>query len=358
VDAGDFSLASFGGLDTHKPLLDHLFLPLGHPLGKNNEIYALERECISPAPFGIIEGMVSSPLFSIVIPSFNQGAFLEECLRSVLDQSYPRKEIIVMDGGSMDSSREILRKYERRLDFWISEPDRGQADAVNKGWARAKGEVLGWLNSDDRLEAGALEAAAAAYAAQPGAAILYGDVQEIDHQGKVLGEKKMAGYGLRSLLLGKNMGQPGVFIPRTTYAAVGGLTEELHFALDFDFFLRVWTAFPEGGAHIPKTMASSRVWEASKTLHQGERFGEEYRRVLEKYFANENLPPEIKALHRKALSRSVYFRQARIFLRGGKLREGLGDLMRAMRLEDSPLEAARLFYAALRALRERGRYAS
>jgi glycosyltransferase involved in cell wall biosynthesis len=301
--------------------------------------------------------MASSPLFSIVIPSFNQGAFLEECLRSVLNQSYPRKEIIVIDGGSMDSSREILRKYERRLDFWVSEPDRGQADAVNKGWARARGEVFGWLNSDDRLEAGALEAAAAAYTAHPGAAILYGDVQEIDHLGKVLGKKTMADYGLRSLLLGKNMGQPGVFIPRTTYAAVGGLMVEFHFALDFDYFLRVWTAFPEGGAYIAQTMASSRVWEASKTLHQGEGFGEEYRQVIEKYFAKENLPPEIRVLRRKSLSRSVYFRQARIFLRGGRMREGLSDLIRAMRLEDSPVEAARLFYAAIRAIWERGRHA-
>jgi glycosyltransferase involved in cell wall biosynthesis len=302
--------------------------------------------------------MASAPLVSIVIPSYNQAAFLEECLRSVLDQSHPAKEILVMDGGSTDSSRAILGKFERRLDFWVSEPDRGQAEAVNKGWARARGEVLGWLNSDDRLESEALEAAAAAFAAHPDAAILYGDVQEIDDQGRLLGEKKMAGYGLRSLLLGKNMGQPGVFIPRATYAALGGLDEKLHFALDFEYFLRVWTAFPHGGVHIPRTVASSRVWECSKTLHQGEHFGGEYLRVLEAYFAREDLPPGIAALRRKALSRSVYFRQARILLRGGRVREGLGDLIRAMRLEDSPVEAARLAYAAFRALRERSRHAS
>ncbi len=302
--------------------------------------------------------MPSSSLISIVIPSFNQGAFLEECLRSVLDQAHPRKEVIVMDGGSNDSSREILRKYERRLDFWVSEPDRGQAHAVNKGWARAKGDVLGWLNSDDRLEPGALEAVAAAYAAHPGAAILYGDVQEIDQAGRVIGVKTMAGYGLKSLLLGKNMGQPGVFIPRPTFAALGGLAEELHFALDFEYFLRVWTAFPDGGAYAPRTVASSRVWEEAKTLNRGERFGEEYRAVLEKYFSRGDLPPEILAMRKKSFSRSVYFRQARIFLRGGNVRAGLGDLFRAMRLEGSPREAARLAYAAFRALRERGKYAS
>jgi glycosyltransferase involved in cell wall biosynthesis len=302
--------------------------------------------------------MASPALISIVIPSFNQGAFLEECLRSVLDQSHPRREVIVIDGGSTDSSREILRKYERRLDFWISEPDRGQAHAVNKGWARAKGDMLGWLNSDDRLEPGALEAAASAYAAHPGAAILYGEVQEINADGRILGEKKMAGYGLRSLLLGKNMGQPGVFIPRPTYSTVGGLAEELHFALDFDYFLRVWSAFPDGGVHIPQTVASSRVWEEAKTLSRAEGFGEEYRSVLEKYFAREDLTPEIRALRRKAFSRSVYFRQARIFLRGGQVRAGISDLVQAMRLEDSPMEAVRLAYAGLRAYWERGRHAS
>jgi glycosyltransferase involved in cell wall biosynthesis len=299
--------------------------------------------------------MVSSPLISIVIPSFNQGAFLEECLRSALNQSHTRKEVIVIDGGSTDASREILRRYGPRLAYWVSEPDRGQAAAVNKGWALAKGNVLGWLNSDDRLEAGALEAVAEAYASRPEAAILYGDVQEIDGGGRPLGTKNMAGYGLRSLLLGKNMGQPGVFIPRATYSAVGTLAEELHFALDFEYFLRIWSAFPQGGVYIPQAVASSRVWRASKTLHQGGRFGEEYRAVLEKYFSRGDLPPEIFALRRKAFSQSVYFRQARILLRGGRVLDGLGDLLRAMRLEDSPREAARLAYAALRAYVGRGR---
>jgi glycosyltransferase involved in cell wall biosynthesis len=302
--------------------------------------------------------MDSPPLISIVIPSYNQGAFLEECLRSVLDQSHPRKEILVIDGGSADASREILRRYERRLDYWVSEPDRGQANAVNKGWARAKGDVLGWLNSDDRLEPGALAGVAEAHSAQPEAAILYGDVREIDPLGNAFGEKKMAGFGLPSLLLGKNMGQPGVFISRAAYCALGGLREELHFALDFEYFLRVWTAFPEGGAYIPRIVASSRVWEATKTLAQGERFGEEYRKVLEEYFARKDLPPAIRSMRRKAFSRSVYFRQARLFLVGGRIREGLGFLIRAAALEGSPLDAARVIYAGIRTIVGRGRYAS
>jgi glycosyltransferase involved in cell wall biosynthesis len=302
--------------------------------------------------------MTAAPLFSIVIPSFNQGAFLEECLRSALEQSGPACEVMVIDGGSDDASLDILRRYEPRLAFWVSEPDRGQAHAVNKGWARAKGEVLGWLNSDDRLEPGALEAAAAAYARRPGAALLYGDVQEIDDEGRPIGRKSMDGYGLRSLLLGKNMGQPGVFIPRATYAALGGLADNLHYALDFEYFLRVWSAYPDGGAYIPRLVASSRVWEDAKTLRKGEEFGEEYLAVLEAYFERPDLPADVRRLRRKALAQSVYFRQARIFLRGGRVSEGFRDLLRAMRLEDSPRAAARLLYAGLLTLWERGRHAS
>jgi glycosyltransferase involved in cell wall biosynthesis len=301
--------------------------------------------------------MNSTPLISIVIPSFNQALFLEECLGSVLDQAYPRREILVIDGGSTDGSREVLRRHERRLDYWVSETDRGQAHAVDKGWARAKGDILGWINSDDRLEPDALERAAEAYASHPRAAILYGDVREIDARGGAVGGKKMAGFGLRSLLLGKNMGQPGVFIPRRTYESLGGLDEELHFALDFEYFLRIWTAFPDGGAYIPQIVASSRVWEAAKTINQGARFGEEYRTVLERYFARTDLPPEVRALRRKAFAHSVYFRQARLYLQGGDMRHGIAWLARAAWLEGSPWEAARMIRAGIDAWRQRGFYA-
>ncbi len=301
--------------------------------------------------------MNSSPLISIVIPSFNQALFLEECLGSVLDQTYPRREIIVIDGGSTDGSREILRRHERRLGYWVSEPDRGQADAVNKGWTRARGDILGWLNSDDRLEAGALELVAGEFAARPDAVLLYGDVREIDARGEAVGGKKMGGFGLRSLLLGKNMGQPGVFIARRAYEALGGLDETLHFALDFDYFLRVWTAFPDGGAYLPHLVASSRVWEAAKTIKQGGRFGEEYKIVLEKYFARPDLPPVVRALRRRAFARSVYLRQARLYLQGGDARRGWPWLARAAWMDGSPLEALRMIRVGIFAWRQRGFYA-
>jgi hypothetical protein len=153
------------------------------------------------------------------------------------------------------------------------------------------------------------------------------------------------------------MGQPGVFIPRCTYQALGGLDETLHFALDFDYFLRVWTAFPDGGAYIPHLVASSRVWEAAKTINQGGRFGEEYRIVLDRYFARPDLPPAVRALRRRALARSVYFRQARLYFQGGDARQGAAWLARAAWMEGSPLEAARMIRMAIDAWRQRGFYA-
>ena len=106
---------------------------------------------------------MTPPRISIVTPSFNQGQFLEETIRSVLEQGYPNLEYMVIDGGSTDGSIEIIRKYEKRLAYWTSEPDRGQADAINKGWRRATGEILAYLNSDDTYCPNALRLAAEAF---------------------------------------------------------------------------------------------------------------------------------------------------------------------------------------------------
>jgi glycosyltransferase involved in cell wall biosynthesis len=297
--------------------------------------------------------MDTRPLISIVIPSYQQAAFLEACLRSVMDQDYPRKEILVIDGGSTDGSADVIRRYSDRLVFWQSKPDSGQANAVNIGWSKARGEILGWLNSDDCYAPGALAQVADAYARAPAAAMWYGDVDEIDAQGKPLRSKRMAGFNLRALLLGKNMGQPGVFIARKAYQAIGGLDERLGCALDFEYFLRVWSAFPaEDCIYIPRPLAESRLWGDTKSSRQAERFGSEYRQVLEKYFHRNDLPETVRSLRSRSFSRAMHMRRARLMLESRNWRHGLPWLAEAVWCEPEPMEKARMVWLGLKTMWE------
>ncbi|MCJ7530019.1 MAG: glycosyltransferase, partial [Anaerolineales bacterium] len=127
------------------------------------------------------------PLVSIVTPSYNQAQFLETTIRSVLDQVYPNLEYMVVDGGSTDGSREIIRKYADRLAWWVSEHDRGQTDAINKGFTRAHGDILAWLNSDDTYEPEAVAEAVTFLQTHPDVGMVYGDANFIDEQGQVIG---------------------------------------------------------------------------------------------------------------------------------------------------------------------------
>ena len=128
--------------------------------------------------------MADLPLVSIVTPSFNQARFLEAAIESVLGQDYPHLEYMIVDGGSNDGSLEIIRKYERRLAWWVSEKDAGQTDAINKGLARANGRILAWLNSDDSYEPGALRAAVDFLLGHPETGLVYGDANFIDEAGR------------------------------------------------------------------------------------------------------------------------------------------------------------------------------
>jgi len=132
--------------------------------------------------------MSTAPLkISILMPSYNQGPYLEAAIRSVLTQDYPNKELIVIDGGSTDESREIIKRYESELAYWVSEPDRGQAHALNKGLAHATGDIVGWLNSDDCYLPGAFRRVARAFEQNNEVLLVHGDRLMIDGAGRVSG---------------------------------------------------------------------------------------------------------------------------------------------------------------------------
>jgi glycosyltransferase involved in cell wall biosynthesis len=204
------------------------------------------------------------PKISIVTPSFNQAQYLEETIRSVLLQGYPNLEYFIIDGGSTDGSVEIIKKYEPWLTYWVSEPDRGQSHAINKGWQHSTGEILGWLNSDDMLYPEALKQVAQAFKENPDAGLIHGKVITINESGAPIGT--LTGGNLllhESITTSVNpVAQPAAYITRTALNKVGVLDENLHVAMDWDLWIRIASNFPT--VHMNKSWAYFRIWPDAK----------------------------------------------------------------------------------------------
>ena len=204
------------------------------------------------------------PLVSIVTPSFNQGRYLKRTIESVLTQSYPNIEYVVIDGGSTDESVEILKSYGDRF-YWESKPDRGQADAINKGFARVKGKILAYLNSDDVLLPGAIERVVQYFQENPSCDLVYGDADYIDEQDRVIGAYRTADYSITRLLEDCMVCQPAAFWKRGIAERVGPFDDQLHYTMDYDYWLRIANA---GGQirFLPEKLACSRLHPETKTL--------------------------------------------------------------------------------------------
>src|SRR5512140_333329 len=156
-------------------------------------------------------------LVSIITPSYNQAAYLEQAICSVLDQDYAHIEYLVVDGGSTDGSVEIIQRYVSRLAWWCSEKDSGQAEAINKGMQRAHGEIVAWLNSDDLYLPGAVAAAVRTFAEHPQAALVYGDMRSVDGENRTINLQRYRQLSLADLLCFEIIGQPAVFMRREAF---------------------------------------------------------------------------------------------------------------------------------------------
>ena len=179
-------------------------------------------------------------------------------------QDYPRTEHIVVDGGSSDGSVDIIRRYAPHLRSWVSEPDRGQSHAINKGLAQATGDVLTWLNSDDTYLPGALDEVGRFFSANPGIDLVYGDYVYTDAAGQPMRRRHVFNtIAYESLLYHDYLGQPAVFFRRGLFEKVGPLDESLHYCMDWDLFLRMWrVCHPR---HLPKVLAAYRLHPSAKT---------------------------------------------------------------------------------------------
>ncbi len=224
---------------------------------------------------------MTRPRISIVTPSLNQAAFIEATLRSVLDQNYPALDYLVIDGGSTDGTLDILKKYGHRL-RWISEPDRGQADAINKGFRLADGEVWAYLNADDLYRPETLQIVSTYFSDHAETDWVYGDCQLIDEVDQPIGMLKAPEFNLnRMIQRGEYIPQPAVFWRRSTAAALGEFDVTLRYSMDYDFFIRLSRYSP--GHRLDAELACFRLQPSSKTVSGEEKHWRETLMISERY---------------------------------------------------------------------------
>jgi len=204
------------------------------------------------------------PLVSIVTPAFQARRFIEETIESVLGQDYPHIEYVVMDGGSSDGTRELLARYGKRLQY-VSEPDNGAADAINRGFERTRGAIFAWLNADDLYLPGAVSTAVRRLSEMPECAVVYGEGKWIDEYGGDLGRYPVRmPYRREDFERECGICQPAAFMRREAFQTVGMLRPELLFTFDYDLWIRL--AREHQFAAVPDVLAASRMHRDNKTL--------------------------------------------------------------------------------------------
>lgn len=225
------------------------------------------------------------PRITIVTPNYNYGRFIEETIRSVLLQGYPNLEYIIMDSCSTDESVRIIQRYERWLAYWASEKDRGQSDAINKGFARASGQVFAWLNSDDILNPGALKSVGSYWAGEPACHMLAGDGAIVNPQsGKQEYYIKGGRYSFNDLLeyhRNKYLPQSSVFFSNEAFKKAGALRISLNYSMDLDLWLKTSLAYPIH--YLPICLSSMKHHSDAKTWKDNEPAMKEVAQVIRGY---------------------------------------------------------------------------
>lgn len=289
------------------------------------------------------EGL-SRPLVSIVTPSLNQVSFLEEAMRSVLEQDYPNLEYILIDGGSNDGSLEIIERYRHRLAFFRSEADQGQAEAINKGLAQARGEIVAWLNSDDVYLPGAVQQAVEALRAHPEAGAVYADGVMVDRDLTVLDRHVYRPVTVLDLLCFEVILQPTVFLRRSVLEHVGFLDPAYHLILDHELWVRVAARYPFH--HVRGFWALERTHAEAKTITQSAAFVQEAERLIAWAAASPDLG-DLVGKQRRRIAAGLDVFAARRLIDAGRHGEGFRCILRALGLH--PATVLRYWYKAVQA---------
>lgn len=267
-----------------------------------------------------ITGDCETPLLSIITPSFNQGRFLRRTIRSVLDQDYPNVEYLVIDGASTDGSVDIIRSHESALSYWVSEPDSGQADAINKGMRKTKGKYVAWINSDDTYRPNAFSEAIQALEDEPNAPFVYSNAIGIDANDNQTDWPRYRQYSPLDLLSFNMICQPTVFMRRDVVIRAGGLDDTYHFIFDH----KHWIDLSRFGTpvYVNAYWACARRHPEAKNWAMKLRFPEEGYRLIRE-LRDDNYFGKIIFRHEKRLLSGLDIFEAGYLLRDGQSEEAL-----------------------------------
>ena len=290
------------------PTLDTLPPP---PPGKTGWPWT---ESSQPVPAKMPNGS-EWPLISIVTPSYNQGEFIEETIRSVLLQGYPSLEYIIIDGGSSDRSLEVIKKYGQYLSYWVSEPDKGPADAINKGWQKTSGAIIAYLNSDDVYFPTTLATVAETFQQNHGTKIICGNELKVNQLGLVISKSHIEKVDYLSLLNLNFISQPATFIQKSVLTSVGTIDREVKYTFDFELWLRITRLYSV--ECIPKFLAVTRWHTDTITLTQRSSIGDELVQIITREINNHSI--QLERLEKRKILFQVHRLAMKLHLENQKM---------------------------------------